>query len=87
MMDDNECKPQIDYPCEWVYKVIGRDLEGLRCAIAEVLKGSEHTVTPSRSSKAGVYHCLNVETTVESEPVRLGLYERLRRHPAVIMVL
>jgi putative lipoic acid-binding regulatory protein len=86
-MDDNGCKPRIDYPCLWVYKVIGRDLEGLSCAIAEVLAGSEHTVTPSRSSKGGAYHCLNVEMTVESEPVRLGLYERLRRHPAVIMVM
>jgi putative lipoic acid-binding regulatory protein len=87
MMNENECNPRIDYPCFWVYKVIGRDLEGLRGAVAEVMKGSEHTVTPSRSSKGGAYHCLNVETTVESEPVRLGFYERLRRHPSVIMVM
>jgi putative lipoic acid-binding regulatory protein len=87
MMNENECKPRIDYPCFWVYKVIGRDVEGLRDAIAEVMKGSEHTVTPSRSSKGGAYHCLNVEMTVESEPVRLGLYERLRQHPAVILVM
>jgi len=87
MMNEEECKPRIAYPCPWVYKVIGRDLEGLRCAVAEVMQGSEHTVTPSRSSKSGAYHCLNVELTVESELVRLGLYERLRRHPAVIMVM
>ncbi|MDP1993135.1 MAG: DUF493 domain-containing protein [Syntrophales bacterium] len=87
MMDENGCKPRIDYPCFWVYKVIGRDPEGLRCAIAEVMTGCEHTVTPSQSSKGGAYHCLNVEMTVESEPVRLGLYERLRRHPSVIMVM
>lgn len=87
MMNEEDCKPQIDYPCLWVYKVIGRDLEELRCAVAEVMKGSEHTVTPSRSSRGDAYHCLNVELTVESEPVRLGLYERLRRHPSVIMVM
>jgi putative lipoic acid-binding regulatory protein len=86
-MNENECKPLIDYPCPWIYKVIGRDPDGLRCAIAEIMKGSEHTVTPSRSSKTGSYHCLNVEMTVESEPVRLGIYERLRGHPAVIMVM
>jgi uncharacterized protein len=86
-MNENECKPRIDYPCLWVYKVIGRDPEALRCAIAEVMKGSGHTVTPSMSSKAGSYHCLNVEITIESDPVRLGLYERLRLHPAVIMVM
>ena len=87
MMDEDECKPRINYPCLWIYKVIGRDLEGLRGAVAEVMQGSEHTVAPSRSSKGGAYHCLNVELTVESEPVRLGLYERLRRHPSVIMVM
>jgi putative lipoic acid-binding regulatory protein len=87
MMNEDECKPRIDYPCLWVYKVIGRNLEGLRCAVAEVMKGSEHTVTPSRSSKGGAYHCLNVEINVENEPIRLGFYERLRRHPSVILVM
>ena len=86
-MNEDECKPEIAYPCRWIYKVIGRDPEGLRGAIAEVMKGSRHTVTPSRSSKAGSYHCLNVELTVESEPVRLDIYERLRSHPSVIMVM
>ena len=86
-MNENECKPRIDYPCLWVYKVIGRDPEGLRGAIAEVMKGCEHTVTPSRSSKSGAYHCLNVELTIDSESTRLGLYERLRLHPAVTMVM
>ena len=87
MMNEDECKPRIDYPCSWVYKVIGRDPEGLRGAIAEVMNGSEHNVTLSRSSKSGAYHCLNLEMTVESEPVRIGIYERLRRHPSVIMVM
>jgi uncharacterized protein len=86
-MSENECKPKISYPCPWVYKVIGRDQELIRGTIAEVLAGRIHTVTPSQSSRGGAYHCLNVALTVESEPVRLDLYERLRQHPAVIMVL
>jgi putative lipoic acid-binding regulatory protein len=87
MMAENECKPQIDYPCAWVYKVIGRDGDHLRNAIAEVLVGTAHTVTPSRSSKRGAYHCLNVATTVATERARLDLYERLRSQAAVIMVM
>ncbi|MEW6334949.1 MAG: DUF493 domain-containing protein [Thermodesulfobacteriota bacterium] len=86
-MSENECKARIEYPCSWVYKVIGRDPEALRGAITEVMGGCGHTVTPSRSSKGGAYHCLNVELTVESEPVRLNIYNRLRRHPSVIMVM
>ncbi len=86
-MDENDCKPKICYPCSWCYKVIGRDLQSLHGAVAEVFAESGHTVTPSRSSQGGQYHCLNVEMTVESEAVRLGLYERLRQHPAIIMVM
>jgi putative lipoic acid-binding regulatory protein len=87
-MTVNGCKPKIAYPCRWSYKVVGRDLEALYGAIAEVLEeGGEHTVTLSRSSKGGSYHCLNVILTVESEAVRLVLYERLRRHPAVLIVM
>jgi putative lipoic acid-binding regulatory protein len=86
-MTVNDCKPKIAYPCRWSYKVIGRDLEELHGAIAEILEGSEHTATLSRSSKGRSYHCLNVMLTVESEPVRLGLYERLCRHPAVLIVM
>ncbi len=86
-MDANGCKPKIDYPCPWVYKVMGRDLEELNRAIAEVIGGSEHTVTPSRSSKGGAYHCLNVTVNVESEAIRLDLYQRLCRHPAILIVM
>ena len=83
----NECKPVFAYPCRWVYKVIGRDLSLLHAAAEEVLSGRDCAATPSRSSKGGFYHCLDVELTVDSEPDRLGIYEKLRRHPAVIMVM
>jgi uncharacterized protein len=86
-MNGNGCKPKIDYPCRWSYKVIGRDLEELNRAIAEVIGGSEHTVTLSRSSKGGAYHCLNVTMTVESESVRLGLYQQFCQHPAILIVM
>jgi putative lipoic acid-binding regulatory protein len=86
-MGTNGCKPKIDYPCRWSYKVIGRDLDELNRAIAEIIGADEHTVTLSRSSKGGAYHCLNLTVTVESEPVRLDLYQRLCRNPAVLMVM
>jgi putative lipoic acid-binding regulatory protein len=87
MTDENECKPELAYPSPWVYKVIGRDRELLRSAVAEILSGQTYSAILSRSSKGGAYHCLNIEMTVGSELDRLGFYEQLRRHPAVIMVL
>lgn len=79
--------PAIDYPCPWGYKVIGSDVERLRRAIAEVIQERPHTVTPSRRSMTGKYHCLDVELVVTSEEYRVEIYEGLRRHPAVKIVL
>ncbi len=79
--------PKIEYPCPWGYKVIGVDVELLRSAIAEVIQERPHTVTPSSRSLTGKYHCLDVELVVTSEESRLEIYEGLRRHPAVKIVL
>ncbi len=80
-------KPEIVYPCPWGYKVIGSDVERLRSAIAEVLQERSHTLTPSNSSLTGKYHCLDLELIVTSEECRLEIYENLRRHPAIKIVL
>ncbi len=80
-------KPEMDYPCPWGYKVIGMDDAGLRSAIAEIVQDIPHSVTPSNRSTSGKYICLNVEILVISEDQRLTIYEGLRRHPAVKIVL
>jgi uncharacterized protein len=81
------CKPDIIYPCPWGYKVIGPDADRLRSAIAEVIQELPHTITPSHSSLTGKYLCLDVEIVVSSEECRLEIYESLRRHPAIKVVL
>ncbi len=81
------CKPDIAYPCPWGYKVIGSDVDRLRSAIAEVIQELPHTITPSHSSLTGKYLCLDVEIVVSSEECRLEIYESLRRHPAIKIVL
>ena len=53
MTSPENCKPRIDYPCRWVYKLIGRDMALLRNAVEEVLLGRSCSAVPSRSSKGG----------------------------------
>ena len=86
-MDAEGCKPRIDSPCRWTYKVIGRSVEELKAAIAEVIGEREHTVTLSRSSSQGAYHCLNVTLVVDCEAGRVDLYRRLCGHPSVRVVM
>ena len=80
-------KPDIDYPCQWGYKVIGTDEKVLRSAITEVVQNISHSITPSNRSASGKYICLDVEILVLNEDQRLTIYESLRRHPAVKIVL
>ena len=78
---------ELVYPCEWLYKVIGPDREQLHQAITHVIKESSCSITPSNSSKTGKYHCLNLEITVQNEEERNLIYEALKEHPDVKVVL
>ncbi|MCX5865088.1 MAG: DUF493 domain-containing protein [Deltaproteobacteria bacterium] len=85
----NECKQklELEYPCPWVYKLIGREQEELRTAIAEVVQTRDCLVSLSNSSSGGKYLCLDVELVVVSAEDRECQYCAFKRHPAVVMVL
>jgi uncharacterized protein len=80
-------KPEIQYPCEWEYTVIGTDEALLRNVITEVFCGKEFSVEFSKKSKAGKYVSLTVKTKVTSEDERNGQCALLAKQPAVKMVL
>jgi uncharacterized protein len=87
MPDDKKKKVQLEYPCAWVYKIIGPDADEMQRAVAEIIQDRTCKVSPSRSSENAKYHCLNIELLVESESHRTALYEALKAHRAVKMVL
>jgi uncharacterized protein len=78
-------KPEITYPCLWVYKVIGNDAAQLTRAINAVCPAG--SITPSKASSGGKYHSLNVEIEVADEASRLAIYQNLKNHLAVKIVL
>lgn len=80
-------KPEIDYPCLWVYKVIGEDPAVLREIIITACAPAAVEISPSHQSSKGKYHSLNASLTVDSEEMRHGIYELLKNHPAVKIVL
>jgi uncharacterized protein len=80
-------KPEIDYPCLWVYKVIGNDPESVREAITAACTSNPVKISPSHSSSGGKYWSLKAELEVKDENMRLAIYQSLTRHPAVKLVL
>ncbi len=80
-------KLELEYPCRWVYKLIGASREEIHGAVKAVLQERECLITFSNASKTGKYLCLNVELVVHSEEDRTANYEAFKRHPSVTMVL
>jgi hypothetical protein len=87
IINNGDQKPVLDYPCRWVYKVIGGDKQQLQELLAQTLQDYPYSVSPSHTSATGKYCCLNVEMVVPSEAVRVAIYEALQSHPAVKIVL
>jgi len=87
MSDDKKQKLHLEYPCSWIYKIVGADPDGLKSAVYEIIRDRQCRITLSRQSETSKYICLNVELTVESESHRLDLYEALKAHRAIKLVL
>ena len=85
----NEITEQLDieYPARWLYKVIGTDEASVRAAVLEVIDVPDVSVELSNKSSAGRYVSVNVEVVVSSQQERVELFEALRAHSAVRMVL
>jgi putative lipoic acid-binding regulatory protein len=90
-----EGRPEIEYPCPWSYKVIGRDEDDVRRAVKVTLevcldRGSGDRaweLSRSRTSDKGSYVSLNLSLTVNSEEERDALYAGLKDCPEIVMVI
>lgn len=82
-----EGRPEIDYPCPWHFKIIGRDESLMRLAIANIIGDQKHTLTLSNHSAQGNYCSLDLEMVVQSEPHRIEIYTALVQHTSIQIVL
>jgi len=84
---DKKQKLHLEYPCLWIYKVIGVNQDDLKSAVSEIIRDRQCRISLSRQSETAKYIALNVELTVESESHRMDLYEALKAHRAIKLVL
>lgn len=80
-------KPDIEYPCPWLFKVIGYGFQEIEQDIKKVVGEAAITVTSSHVSPGGKYHSVNLEMEVVSEEHRLAIYRKLGDCDAVKVVL
>jgi len=87
IINDSEKKVVLEYPCNWCYKVIASEKEALEQAVRDVIDEREHKLTPSNKSKTGKYTSMNLDLLVHNEDDRTFIYEALKKHQAIKMVL
>ena len=87
IINDSEQKLELTYPCSWAYKLIAGEKEALEKAIHDVILEREHKLTHSKNSKGGKYVSMNLELLVHNEDDRNFIYEALKAHQNIKMVL
>ena len=81
------CKPNIEYPCLWQYKVIATNGTRVREIISDHLGDAPYSLSESNRSSSGKYISMNLEVTVYSDYHRLRIYEVIATNPVVKVVL
>ena len=86
-INDLEEKLELEYPCSWSYKVITEHKDHTKEAVLDIILDRVHKLTPSNCSKSGKYVSMNLELLVQNEDDRNFIYEALKAHQKVKMVL
>ncbi len=87
MIDLSNEKLDLNYPCNWIYKVIGSNETEIQIAVKEIVEQREYTLKHSHISKKGKFLSFTLELLVHNEDDRKMLYEMLCAHKDIKMVL
>jgi putative lipoic acid-binding regulatory protein len=87
IINDSTQKLELAYPCNWTYKVIGREREVLEQAVRDVINERSHTLKHSNQSCSGKYLSMNLDLLVHNEDDRSFIFEALKAHQNITMVL
>ena len=85
--DKTQKKPEIQYPTEWGFKLIGRNKDALLSCIKEAMGKKEHLCSIGNASRNGRFHSYNASCVVESKEERDKLFKYFRDHDSVSMVI
>lgn len=87
IINDSKKKLELIYPCNWCYKVIASEQHALKQAVKDVIQEREHKLEHSNKSRTSKYTSMNLEILVYNEDDRTFIYEALKKHQAIKMVL
>jgi putative lipoic acid-binding regulatory protein len=80
-------RPEISYPTNWGFKLIGRDKDKLLACIKEAMGEKEHLCSLGNASRTGKFHSYNASCTVNTEEERNRIFKYFEDHKDVDMVI
>ncbi len=80
-------KNEIEYPCDWKFKIIGQDEELIRKAATGLLGSRSYTINNSKASSGGKYISLNLVVNVKDEVDRNEIFNSLQKNSAIKHIL
>ncbi len=87
ILNESDKKLELEYPCNWCYKVVGESEEKIKEAVKDTIDQREHKLTSSKTSKSGKYKSMNLDMLVHSDDDRKTIYEELKKHKNVKIVI
>ena len=87
ILNDRKDKLELTFPCSWTYKLIGYEKEAIQKAIHEVIIERDHSLTHSNASKTGKYISMNLDLVIQNDDERTFIFEALKAHQNIKMVL
>ncbi len=83
----NQCRPEINYPCIWEYRVIGTDRQRLTEIVLSACEPAVPTIRDGNRSSQGRYCSVNATVEVSSEDMRLAIFARISNNPEIKLVI
>jgi len=80
-------KLELDYPCEWEYKLVTKDGEKLKDSISKKYSHRDYTLDFSNKSKKGNYESYSLKMTVNDEKDRVDTYNDLKKDENVKIII
>ncbi|MBF0274805.1 MAG: DUF493 domain-containing protein [Nitrospinae bacterium] len=80
-------EPKLVYPRQWLYKIIGYNVEDMSAAIRDLMQDNEYLLVHSNKSRKGKYCSMNLTLQVFNEKDRDEIYQALKSNPSIKIVM
>ncbi len=87
MIDLNQHKLELDYPCSWKYKIVILESTNANKISKTIFGEREHKVSKSNVSKKGKFKSYTIELIVHNDDDREEIHRLLNQHQDIKMVL